>query len=534
MKTFYVTSAIPYANAEPHLGHLFELVGCDVLARTKRLLGYDVFFQTGTDEHGQKMLDTAEKFSMTPKAYADSIAPRFVDLWKALNVSYDRFIRSTDEDHKAGVIKFWEAVQKNGDIYLGKYEGWYSITDEAFVLESQAVKNEQDGCYYTADTHEKLVWRTEESYFFRWSKYTERLTKWIADHPDFIAPAYRINEMINSFLKNDLTDISISRSAIDWGIPVPGDPSHVIYVWFDALLNYITGIGYGSDEEKFAKWWPCDAHVVGKDILKFHTLLWPAMLMAAGVEPPKRVFGHGWVLLRKSADDGNAEGSEKMSKSKGNVVKPMDLLAGFSGNPDPIRWFLMREMDFGYDGLYSHEALMTRYNSDLVNGIGNLSARTLSMVEKYRAGAVAPPAEYSDADKAVIAELTAMFAKQPNEHTVYEQLIDDGKMNEMLRRVMEGVAVLNTYITEQAPFRMAKDPELATRLDAVLYVLCEGLRVIATQIYPVIPGTAEKIWCQLNAPGALTGVPFADLAKWGYLPAVTTQRGDNLFPKIDQ
>ncbi len=531
MKTFYVTSAIPYANAEPHLGHLFELVGCDVYARAKRMLGYDVFFQTGTDEHGQKMLDTAAKHNMPPKEYADSIAPRFHDLWKDLNISFDRFIRSTDQDHKESVTKFWKAVRDNGDIYLGKYEGWYSVSEESFVLESQAVKNEADGCFYNPENNEKLVWRTEESYFFRWSKYADRLSKWIEEHPEFIAPAFRANEMVNSFLKNGLQDISISRSAIDWGIPVPDDPKHVIYVWFDALINYITGIGYGTNDELFNKWWPCNLHIVGKDILKFHTLLWPAMLMAAGLEPPKRVFGHGWVLLKSSQSD---DSGEKMSKSKGNVVKPRELLTVFNGNPDPIRYFLMREMDFGQDGLYSEEALLTRYNSDLVNGIGNLSARSLSMVEKYRQGVITPPATYTDEDKKVIDAVTVLFRKNDKGTTEYEQLLDDGKINELMRRIVENIATVNVYITEQAPYKMAKLPECSERLDTVLYVLCEALRLISAQLYPVIPQTAEIIWQQLSTPKTILETGFDDLAKWGYLPQVTIHRGENLFPKLEQ
>jgi methionyl-tRNA synthetase len=520
MKRFYVTTAIPYANAEPHLGHVFELVGTDVMARAKRLLGYHVYFQTGTDEHGQKMLEAATKAGRAPREYADDIVPRFRDLWRDLDISHDHFIRSTDDAHKAGVVAFWRAVRDAGDIYLGKYEGWYSVSEEAFYLESQAVRRGDD--LHSPETGEKLVWRSEESYFFRWSKYGSALERLIAENPDFIAPAFRANEMVNSFLKPGLQDISISRTSITWGIPVPDDPKHVIYVWFDALLNYITGVGYGSDPERFAQWWPCDVHVVGKDILKFHTLLWPAMLMAAGVAVPRRVFGHGFVNLKGSDDE-----AVKMSKSKGNVVDPRDLLAHFGGNPDPLRYFLMREMDFGQDGLYSDAALAGRYNSDLVNGIGNLVARTLTMVEKYREGRIEPPGATDPADDAVRDALLAPFAD-------YETLVDDGKFNELLRRIWEGVAALNTYITEQKPFSLAKDPAQAERLSPVLYTLCEGLRVIAVQVYPFIPRTAMKIWEQLGIGEPLVGTPFDRLSQWGFLRATRIRRGENLFPRIDR
>lgn len=527
MSRYYITTAIPYANAEPHLGHTFELIGTDVVARAKRLLGHEVYFQTGTDEHGQKMLDSAAKAGMEPREYADRIAPRFQDLWKALDISHDYFIRSTDEAHGRGVVAFWKAVRDRGDIYLGKYEGWYSVTDEAFYLENQTV--ERDGKRFAFDSGHELVWRTEESYFFRLSKYTDAMLGWIEAHPDFIRPTFRANEMVNTFLKQGgLQDISISRASISWGIPVPDDPGHVIYVWFDALLNYITGAGYGSDPERFAKWWPCDMHVVGKDILKFHTLLWPAMLMAAGVEPPKRVFGHGFVSTR--VVDGQLE---KMSKSKGNVVDPRDVLALFGGNPDPLRYFLMAEISYGQDGLFSEDALMGRYSADLADKLGNLVARSLTMVEKYQQGDVLPPGAYTDEDEAVIAGLTALLgdAADGSGRTAYEAEIDDFNFNGMLARIFEGIGGLNGYITTQQPWALAKDPANRERLATVLYVLCEGLRVAATLLSPFIPGTCAKIWTQLGCTAPMEKVPFADLRHWGFLQGVKVVRGDNLFPK---
>ena len=467
MSKFYLTTSIPYANAEPHLGHALELVGTDVLARTKRMLGYDVYFQTGTDEHGQKMLEAAAKAGRDPAEYANEIVPRFREIWDGLHISHDYFIRSSDEEHKAGVAKFWRAVRDRGDIYLGRYEGLYSLSEEAFYLESQA-RIAPDGRKLSPETGEELVARSEESYFFRWSRYQDELMRLVTGNPDFIAPPFRANEMINSFLKPGLQDISISRTSMSWGIPVPDDPKHVIYVWFDALVNYITGAGYGTDEARFAKWWPADVHIVGKDIVKFHTLLWPAMLMSAGLEPPRRVYIHGfvsqraeggeaelgetveWRVVRKGAkpgavvvaatESGEALGEaeapsdnpaavaaalvaafgarvqklEKMSKSKGNVVSPRDVLARFGGNPDPLRFFLMREMDFGHDGIYADDLLDTRYNADLVNGIGNLTARTLAMVEKYRAGEIAPPAAGDAADDLLRDTVLAVFADAPD------------------------------------------------------------------------------------------------------------------------
>jgi methionyl-tRNA synthetase len=524
-KRFYITTAIPYANAEPHLGHALELIGTDAAARAKRLLGYDVYFQTGTDEHGQKMLDSAEKAGVPPREYADMIAPRFDELWRDLDISHDYFIRSTDPAHKAGVDKFWRTVRDNGDIYLGKYEGWYSVTDEAFYLESQTV--ERDGKRFAFDSGHELEWRSEESYFFRLSKYTDAMARHLEAHPGFILPGFRANEMVNSFLKPGLQDISISRANITWGIPVPDDPKHVIYVWFDALLNYITGVGYGGDAERFAQWWPCDVHVVGKDILKFHTLLWPAMLMAAGVKPPARVFGHGFVSTR--IVDGQLE---KMSKSKGNVVAPRDVLTLFDGNPDPMRYCLLSEISFGQDGLFSEDALRARYNADLADKLGNLLARSLTMAAKYQEGEVAPPSgAYTAEDDAVIAMLTKPFVIGADGRTGFEAAVDDFNFNGLLTQIFEGIAALNGYITTQQPWALAKDPANKDRLRTVLYVLVEGLRVAATLLSPFIPRTCGKIWDQLGCPKPLAGVPFEELRKWGWLPAVRVQRGENLFPK---
>jgi len=597
-RPYYVTTAILYANASPHVGHTFELIGADVMARAKRMLGYDVFFQTGTDEHGQKMLEYADRAGKEPKAYADEIAPRHRELWDALHISYDRFIRTTDDDHYAAVERFWNASADNGDIYKDKYEGWYCVTDENFVLENQvAQKTDQPDKKFCPECGNELTWKSEESYFFRWSKYQGFVEEWLKNHPRFIEPKFRANEMINSFLKPGLQDISISRSSIKWGIPVPGDPDHVIYVWFDALINYITGAGYGVDEARFNRFWPANLHIVGKDILKFHTLLWPAMCKSAGIEPPQHVFGHGFVSPRAvlTANDGPAElrdtikwetregGIEvfenntsfgivetkatdptaikaailetlgdkvqklaKMSKSRGNIVDPVQVTARHGGNPDPLRFFLLREIDFGGDGIYSDESLDATYNADLADKIGNLLSRTLTMVEKYQHGIVSEPASYTEEDDAVRDTLRALFLAADNPdapegaprvipgqpvYTLYEMLLDQCRFNFILERVLANAQRLNLYITETKPFSLAKDPEQAGRLRAILYVLVEGLRIMAVQLYPFIPGTAEKIWQQVGGQGSISDVPFEKLRHWGYLQEVKVTRGENLFPK---
>jgi methionyl-tRNA synthetase len=607
-KPFYVTTAILYANAAPHVGHTFELIGADALARAKRLLGYDVFFQTGTDEHGQKMLEYAERAGKEPKAYADEVAPRHRELWDALHISYDRFIRTTDPDHYAAVEAFWKASAANGDIYKSKYEGWYCVTDENFVLESQVLSAPADPeKKICPECHGELTWKSEESYFFRWSKYQDFIEQYLRENPQFIEPTFRGREMVNSFLKPGLQDISISRTSIKWGIPVPGDPDHVIYVWFDALINYITGVGYGTDQARFDRFWPADMHIVGKDILKFHTLLWPAMCKSAGIEPPRHVFGHGFVSPRVSAaavgepagpaqlrdtirwvqqtgavdvfeNDAplgtvKTEATEaaavsqaiiealgdkvvrlaKMSKSRGNIVDPVEVTARYGGNPDPLRFFLLKEIDFGGDGIYSDEALAASYTADLADKFGNLLSRTLTMVEKYQDGVVRRPAAYEANDEAARAAVMALFAaidekpapdcaealpaeataggecKAP--YTVYEQMIDECRFSEVLEKTVQGAQRLNLYITETQPFRLAKDPEQKERLGAILYTLVEGLRVLAVQLSPFVPGTAQKIWQQVGGEGELSAVSFVELRKWGYLDGAKVTRGETLFPK---
>ena len=584
-KPYYVTTAILYANDTPHVGHAFEMLGADVMVRAKRMLGYDVYFQTGTDEHGQKMLEYAQRNNMDPRAFADVVAPKHKDLWDALHISYNRFFRTTSDDHQAAVERFWHAAAEKGDIYKGKYEGWYCVTDENFVLESQTTtRPDAPGKHFCPECSNELTWKSEESYFFRWSKYQSFVEQWLKENPQFIQPGFRANEMINSFLKPGLQDISISRSTITWGIPVPGDPEHVIYVWFDALINYVTGVGYAVDDQRFARFWPANLHIVGKDILKFHTLLWPAMCESVGIAPPRQVFGHGFVSpkpvfnkedgpveLRPTVQwtpvDGGVQVTEndaplglvqttatddagvrqaivdalgekvikaaKMSKSRGNVVNPYDVLARFGGNPDPLRFFLLREIDFGGDGYFSDEALQATYNADLADKIGNLLSRTLTMVDKYQGGVVNPPAAYDAVDEAARAVVMHSFGKADGgaDVTRYEALMDACRFCDVIEAVLAGAQRLNQYITETQPFKLAKDPEQADRLGAILYTLVEGLRVLAVQLYPFVPGTSEKIWQQVGGAGRLEDVAFEDLSRWGYLQNAKTTRGENLFPK---
>lgn len=588
-RPYYVTTSIPYANASPHVGHTFEMFGADVVARGKRMLGYDVYFQIGTDEHGQKMLEYAEKAGREPRAYADEVSLVHRNLWDKLQISYDRFIRTADADHHAAVEKVWNACAAKGDIYKDKYEGWYCVTDENFVLEAQAVlKPDAPEKKFCPECSAELTWKSEESYFFRWSKYQGFIEQWIKDHPDFIKPDFRANEMINSFLKPGLQDISISRSSIKWGIPVPGDADHVIYVWFDALINYITGAGYGADEARFARYWPADLHIVGKDILKFHTLLWPAMCESAGIAPPRHVFGHGFVspkaapasgdeqeelrdtvrweqrdtgvdVYENSASLGFVETTArdnrgikqairtalgdkvvklvKMSKSRGNIVDPLNVIALHGDNPDPLRFFLMREIDFGGDGIYSDEALQATYNADLADKLGNLLSRSLTMVEKYQGGHVIRPAEYTPEDLDVQRVLLALFEPADPaspDKTLYEQLLDTCRFSAILEKVIQGTQRLNLYITETKPFTLAKDPANAERLKTILYTLVEGLRLVAVQLYPFIPGTSEKILAQLGETETLTQVPFDEVKAWGRTDNVTVAKGDNLFPKEEK
>ena len=467
---YYITTAISYPNGNPHIGHAYETIAADVMARFKRLDGFDVRFMTGTDEHGQKMQTTAEKQGVTAKELADENSARFKAMNDALGISYDRFIRTTDPDHYEASQAIWKRMEENGDIYLDKYAGWYSVRDEAYYAEDET--EERDGQRYAIATGTEVEWTEEESYFFRLSKYADKLLELYATQ-GYIYPESRRNEL-TSFVKGGLNDLSISRTTFDWGVPVPGNDKHVMYVWVDALTNYLTGLGYPNTEgELFTKYWPADLHLIGKDITRFHSIYWPAFLWSAGLELPKRVFGHGFLLVN----------GEKMSKSVGNVVDPADLVAAFG--LDQVRFFLMREVSFGQDGSYSAEAIKNRINSDLANNLGNLAQRSLSMVAKNCDGKVPTPGELTEADRMILADAAALYEPVRADY-------DEQAFHRALERIWTVLADTNAYFAEQQPWALRKNGELE-RMGTVLYVTLEVVRQVAILMQPVMPASMAKL-----------------------------------------
>lgn len=476
---YYITTAIAYPNGVPHIGHAYEYISADALARFKRLDGYDVFFMTGTDVHGQKVMQTARAEGITPRELTDRNSDVFQALDDELDISYDRFIRTTDEDHYRAATAIWERLRDNGDIYLDTYAGWYSVRDEAFYTETETTVR-ADGVRVSTDTNTPVEWTEESNYMFRLSRYADQLLALYAEHPEFVGPATRRNE-VASFVKGGLKDLSISRTTFDWGVPVPEAPGHVMYVWIDALTNYLTGAGYPDTEsEQYQRYWPADLHIIGKDIVRFHAVYWPAFLLAAGLPLPKRVFVHGFLT-----NDG-----EKMSKSLGNVVDPRDLVNEYG--LDQVRYFLLREVSYGQDGSYSHEAIVARTNADLANEFGNLVQRSLTMVAKNCGAAVPVPGEFSDDDQALLALANGLLDRVRTE-------MEGQQIHLALEAIWSVLSETNRYFSAQQPWVLRKtDPD---RMATVLYVTLEVVRVAAILAQPAIPGSAAKILDLLAAPG---------------------------------
>ena len=472
---YYISTAIAYTSAKPHIGNTYEIVLGDAIARYKRLKGFDVYFQTGTDEHGEKIELKAKEAGMTPKEYVDNIASQIKDIWDIMNTSYDRFVRTTDPKHEREVQKIFKKMYDKGDIYLGKYEGLYCTPCESFFTESQLVDGKCPDC--GREVHKA----SEEAYFFKLSKYQDRLIEYYNTHPDFIKPDSRKNEMINNFIKPGLQDLCVSRTSFTWGIPVDFDPKHVIYVWLDALTNYITNIGYDVDNpsDEFKKYWPADLHLIGKDIVRFHSIYWPCFLMSLDIPLPKQIFGHPWLLF----------GNDKMSKSKGNILYADDLVKEYG--VDAVRYYVLHEIPYANDGNLTNELLVERINSDLANVLGNLVNRTVAMGNKYFEGKVINPSVSDDVDNVLISMINELDKR-------VEVKMDTLEVGAALDEIFDLLRRSNKYIDETMPWVLAKDPNNSDRLQTVLYNLLESIRVSANLIRPFLPETADKILEQIG------------------------------------
>jgi methionyl-tRNA synthetase len=506
-KTFYLTTPIYYVNDAPHIGHAYTSLACDVLARFKRLDGFEVKFLTGTDEHGQKVEKTAQAQGIDPKSFTDKVSQNFRDMAQMMGYSNDDFIRTTEERHKTSCQALWAELEKRGEIYLGAYEGWYAVRDEAFYTESELTEG-PDG-KKRAPSGAEVEWVKEPSYFFRLSAWQDRLLELYEKNPTFIGPNSRRNEVI-SFVKGGLLDLSVSRTTFGWGIPVPGNPQHVMYVWLDALTNYITAAGYPDKSGDYAKFWPADLHMVGKDIIRFHAVYWPAFLMAAGLEPPKRVYAHGWWTIE----------GQKMSKSLGNVISPGALVEKYG--LDPVRFFLLREMPFGSDGDFSHRSMVGRLNTELANDLGNLAQRSLSMINKNCGASVPMPGPFNDDDKAMLDPAGSLLER-------VRQALDIQAFHEALETVWVVVRAANVYVDRQAPWALKKtDP---ARMGTVLYVLAETVRRIGLILKPFMPTSMDRLLDQLAVPA-----DQRDFSAWGkaLVGGTPLPAPQGLFPRYQE
>ena len=502
----YITTPIYYVNDSPHIGHAYTTVVGDALARFYRLAGDDTWYLTGTDEHGLKVQRAADDLGVQPQQLVDDISTRYRDVWSLLAISNDDFIRTTEERHRVGAQAFLQAIYDSGDIYTDRYEGLYCVSCEDYYKEDDLLPGG------LCPIHQKAVEHfSEENYFFRLSAYGDRLLAHIEAHPDFVFPRTRRNEVVG-FIKQGLEDFSVSRAALKWGIPIPWDDSQVIYVWVEALMNYATAVGYGRDDDGFQHRWPA-VHLVGKDILRFHAIIWPAMCMAAGIEPPRQVAAHGWLLV----------GGEKMSKTSANQIAPSELVDTFG--TDGYRYHFLRDVSFGPDGNFSWEGMVERYNADLANDLGNLANRVLNMAERYREGRVPAVAGDTDADRKL---RTAAAGAVEALGTFATFGFNDGLLG-----IWQLFGAANAYVEENAPWALAKDPEQADRLDEVLNALLEALRVGAILISPVMPATANELWKRLGLDGSPETAPYTATAAFGVFPATTVHRGDPLFPRLD-